>query len=113
MSRMSSARAACDRRRTFMTSFNIKAAWERGLAAAAAERPFDSEIQFVRPSPAAAVAAAVSTVPGVKRVEPFSDEPAALTRLDGLHIVRTFPDGGHGSLRVQSLPWASAFVNPM
>jgi putative ABC transport system permease protein len=96
----------------FMTSLNIKAAWERGLSAAAAERPFDGEIQFVRPSPAAAVAAAVSAVPGVARVEPFSDEPAALTRYDGLNIVRTFPDGGHGSLRVDSLPWASAFVKP-
>jgi putative ABC transport system permease protein len=96
----------------FMTSINVKAAWERGLAVAAAERPFDAEIQLVRPSPAAAVSAAVSAVPGVRRVELFSDEPAALARLDGLHIVRTFPDGGHGSLRVDALPWASAFVKP-
>jgi putative ABC transport system permease protein len=96
----------------FVTSLNIKAAWQRNLLDAAAERHFDTEIQFVRPPPAQAVVAALSAVPGVSRVEPFSDEPAALARPDGLNIVRTFPDGGHGSLRIDSLPWGSAFVKP-
>jgi putative ABC transport system permease protein len=96
----------------FVTSLNIKAAWQRNLVDAGTERHFDTEIQFVRPAPAAAVVAALSAVPGVRRVEPFSDESAALARPDGLNIVRTFPDGGHGSLRVNSLPWGSAFVKP-
>jgi putative ABC transport system permease protein len=96
----------------FMTSLNIKAAWQRNLMDAGTERHFDTEIQFVRPVPAAAVIAVLSAVPGVRRVEPFSDNPAALARPDGLNIVRTFPDGGHGSLRVESLPWGSAFVKP-
>jgi putative ABC transport system permease protein len=96
----------------FVTSLNIKAEWQRNLVDAGTERHFDTEIQFVRPAPAAAVVAALSAVPGVSRVEPFSDESAALVRSDGLNIVRTFPDGGHGSLRVDSLPWESAFVKP-
>jgi putative ABC transport system permease protein len=96
----------------FVTSVNIKAAWQRNLVDAGTERHFDTEIQFVRPAPAAAVVAALSAVPGVRRAEPFSDESAALARPDGLNIVRTFPDGGHGSLRIDSLPWGSAFVKP-
>jgi putative ABC transport system permease protein len=96
----------------FMTSLNIKTAWKQNLVDAAAERHFDCELHFVQPVSAAAVLAMVSAVPGVLRVEPFSDESAALVRPDGLDIVRTFPDGGHGSLRVNSLPWRSAFVKP-
>jgi putative ABC transport system permease protein len=96
----------------FVTSLNIKAAWERNLIDAAAERHFDIEFQLLQPNPTAAVLAAVSAIPGVRRVEPFSDEPVAIARPDGLNIVRTFPDGGHGSLRVDSLPSGTAFVTP-
>jgi putative ABC transport system permease protein len=96
----------------FVASLNIKAAWERNLVEAATERHFDIEFQLVQPHPTAAVLAAVSAIPGVRRVEPFSDEPVAIARPDGLNIVRTFPDGGHGSLRVQSLPSGTAFVTP-
>jgi putative ABC transport system permease protein len=96
----------------FVTSLNIKAAWERNLVDAATERHFDIEFQFAQPYPTAAVLAAVSAIPGVRRVEPFSDEPVAIARPDGLSILRTFPDGGHGSLRVDSLPSGTAFVTP-
>ena len=96
----------------FMTSLNIKAAWEHNLAKAAAERHFDVEVNLVRPAPASAVIAAVSVVQGVRRAEPFSEESAALAREDRLDIVRTFPDGGHGSLRVNALPPTSNFVDP-
>jgi putative ABC transport system permease protein len=96
----------------FMTSLNIKAAWEQNLANAAAERHFDIEVHLVRSAPVPAVIAAVSAVQGVRRAEPFSEETAALARKDGLDIVRTFPDGGHGSLRVNALPPTTAFVKP-
>ena len=96
----------------FMTSLNIRTAWEQNKTHAAAERHFDSEIQFARAAPAAAVVATASAVPGVRRVEAFSDEPAAIARRDGLRIVGTFPDGGHGSLRLESVPWDSGFLSP-
>jgi putative ABC transport system permease protein len=96
----------------FISSLNIRAAWKRNLIDASAERPFEIEVRLVRPAPASAVMAAVSLVQGVRRAEPFSDESAALARKDGLDIVRTFPDGGHGSLRVNALPPTTAFVKP-
>jgi putative ABC transport system permease protein len=96
----------------FLTSLNVKAAWRQNLIDAARERHFDTEIQFARAAPAATAVAVVSALPGVAGVEPFSEGPAALDRPDGLNIVKTYPDGGHGSLRVDALPPDTAFVNP-
>ena len=76
------------------------------------ERHFDAELQFAHPQPEGAVLATVSAVPGVRRVEPWSAQAASLARPDGLHIVRTYPDGGHGSLRLQAVPPESAFLSP-
>jgi putative ABC transport system permease protein len=96
----------------FMTSLNVRAAWQRTLAAASVERHFDAEIQFSQPQPEVDVLRAVSAVPDVLRAEPWSVEAASLARADGLHIVRTYPDGGHGSLRLQAVPRESAFLTP-
>ena len=96
----------------FMTSLNVKAAWQRNLTEAGMERHFDTELQFAHTQPEGTVVATVSGVPGVRRVEPWSVEAASLARPDGLRIVRTYPDGGHGSLRLQAVPRQSAFLSP-
>lgn len=96
----------------FAAGLNTKASFDQSLIDAAAERHFDVEFRFARPTTATAALAAARAVPGVDRVEPFGDEPAALARGDGLHIVRTFPDGGHGSLKINSVPWDTGFVSP-
>jgi putative ABC transport system permease protein len=96
----------------FMTSLNVKAAWQRNLAEAAVERHFDAEFKFAHAQPEEAMLATVSAVPGVRRVEPWSVEAASRARPDGLRIVRTYPDGGHGSLRLQAVPRESAFLTP-
>jgi putative ABC transport system permease protein len=96
----------------FLTSLNVRAAWLRTLAAANIERHFDAEIQFTQPGPEAAVLHAVAAVPGVLKAEPWSVEAVALARPDGLRIVRTYPDGGHGSLRLEAVPSESAFLTP-
>lgn len=96
----------------FMTSLNVKAAWQRNLTEAGVERHFDAEMQFAHAQPEDAVVATVSGVPGVRRVELWSVEAVSLARPDGLRIVRTYPDGGHGSLRLQVVPRQSAFLSP-
>ena len=96
----------------FMTSLNVKAAWQRNLTQAGVERHFDAEMQFAHAQPEDAVVATVSGVPGVRRVELWSVEAVSLARPDGLRIVRTYPDGGHGSLRLQVVPRQSAFLSP-
>jgi putative ABC transport system permease protein len=96
----------------FMTSVNVKAAWQRNLAEAGAERHFDAEIQFAGAHPEAAVLSTVSAVAGVRRVEPWSAEAVSTARPDSLRIIRTYPDGAHGSLRLQGVPRRSAFLSP-
>jgi putative ABC transport system permease protein len=96
----------------FIASLNILGAWRHGLVDAGVERHADIEIQFAKPQPTAAAVGAVLGVPGTVQVESFSDEVAAPTRGDGLNITRTFPDGGHGSLRLHAVPVESAFLSP-
>ncbi|MBL0347997.1 hypothetical protein [Candidatus Villigracilis affinis] len=36
--------------------------------------------------------------------------PAALNRPDALEIVRTYPDGGHGSFTLRSIPLGSDLI---
>jgi putative ABC transport system permease protein len=96
----------------FMTSLNVKMAWQRNLTEARVERHFDAELIFAGAQPEAAVLATVSAVSGVRRVEPWSILEASIARADGLRIVRTYPDGGHGSLRIQAVPRESAFLSP-
>jgi putative ABC transport system permease protein len=96
----------------FMTSLNVKAAWQRNLTEAGVERHFDAELLFAHAQPEGAVRATVSAVPGVRQVEPWSVEAASPARPDGLRIVRTYPDGGHGSLHLQAVLRESAFLSP-
>jgi putative ABC transport system permease protein len=96
----------------FMTSLNVKAAWQRNLTDAGVERHFDAEFEFAHAQSVPDVLATVSAVPGVRRVEPWSIEATSLARPDGLRIVRTYPDGGHGSVYLQAVLRESAFLSP-
>jgi putative ABC transport system permease protein len=95
-----------------ITSLNILAAWKQSLIDARTERHYDIEIQLKKPQPVAALKAMVYGASGVRHVEVFDDETAALRRGDGLTITRTFPDGAHGSLSLNALPADTAFVSP-
>lgn len=94
----------------FMTSLNVKTAWEQNLADAASDRHYDLEIRLNRPEAEGKVLATVASVPGVQKVETWNIMPAAATRPDGLEIVRTYPDGGHGSFTIRSVPAETKMV---
>ena len=88
----------------FMTGINVRAGWQAYLDQAAADRNYDLEIRFNSPVPTEQVDALFANVPGVEKSESWSLVPAALSRPDGLDIVRTYPDGGHGSFTLRSIP---------
>lgn len=88
----------------FLASLSVQKAWGQFIAASAQDRDHDLELRLDRPAPTAALLAIVAGAPGVRKVEPWSVASAAATRPDGLAVVRTYPDGGHGSLAFQSLP---------
>jgi putative ABC transport system permease protein len=88
----------------FLSSLSVQRAWDYFIAISAQDRDYDLELRLDRPVPADALMASVAKVPGVKRTEPWSVTFAAPARPDGLTLVRTYPDGGHGSLEFRSLP---------
>jgi putative ABC transport system permease protein len=94
----------------FMTSLNVKTAWEQNLTNAASDRHYDLEIRLNRPETEEKVLAIVANVPGVQQVETWNIVPAAANRPDGLQIVRTYPDGGHGSFNIRSVPVGSKMI---
>lgn len=95
----------------FMTSLNVKLAWERNLADAAVDRRHDLEIRLNHPELEQQILDAVRAISGVESVEAWNVAPAAVARADGLNIVRTYPDGGHGSFSLRSVPLRSSMVN--
>lgn len=88
----------------FITGINVKTAWETYLTNAASNRHYDLEIRLNTPQPQEKILSIISSIPGVQQVEPWNFAPAALYRPDGLDIVRTYPDGGHGSFTLRSAP---------
>lgn len=88
----------------FITGINVKTAWETYLTNAAANRHYDLEVRFNNPEPNGKIFSIISSIPGVQQVESWNFMPAALYRPDGLDIVRTYPDGGHGSFTLRSAP---------
>jgi putative ABC transport system permease protein len=94
----------------FLTSLNVMAGWERTLEQAAQDRRYDAEVRFNRFESLARVNAVLKKVPGVQAIEPWNRTPAAVTRPDQLEILRTYPDGGHGSFMLRSTPANSQLI---
>ncbi len=94
----------------FMTGINVNAGWQAYLEDAAAGRHYDLEIHLNSPQSEDEIFSMISRVPGVKQVESWKFIPAALYRPDGLEIVRTYPDGGHGSFTLRSVPSGSNLI---
>ncbi len=88
----------------FITGLNVKTGWETYLSNAAFDRNYDLEIRFNSPQSEEQVRSILATIPDATLVEPWNLTPAAIYRPDGLDIVRTYPDGGHGSFSLRSTP---------
>ncbi len=94
----------------FMTGINVRSGWGAYLDQAAADRHYDLEIRFNSPVNEEQIDSILANVPGVEKSESWSLVPAALNRSDGLDIVRTYPDGGHGSFTLRSIPLGSQLI---
>lgn len=94
----------------FITGINVKEGWQTYLAQATADRHYDLEIRLNSPQAAEKMLATLAALPGVQKVEVWNLAPAALARPDGWDIVPTYPDGGHGSFTLRSVPLPSEFI---
>ena len=88
----------------FMASLNVKTAWEYFVASSAKDRGYDLELRLDHSVPTVSLLAAISGAEGVGKVEPWSLAKASVARPDGLTVMRTYPDGGHGNLEIRSMP---------
>jgi len=94
----------------FMTGINVRSGWEASLDQSASDRNYDLEIRFNTPVPAEQVNLVLANVSGVEKSESWNLMPVALNRPNGLEIVRTYPDGGHGSFSLRSFPLGSDLI---
>jgi putative ABC transport system permease protein len=88
----------------FMTGINVKTGWEQFLADGVSSRNYDLEIRLNNPQPQAAIFSTITSIPEIQKVESWDLLPTTVERPDGLDIVRTYPDGGHGSFLLRSAP---------
>lgn len=85
-----------------LTARNVAASYGASVEIAAEERRHDVDIRLTAPL-ARAQARAIADAVGAEVLDlPYALE-AAPARADGLAVVRTYPDGGHGSLTLMAL----------
>lgn len=94
----------------FITGINTQLGWQAYLTNAAADRHYDLEIRLNKAYPEQQIVSILADLPNVKQVEAWNSVSAALDSGSGLNIVRTYPDGGHGSFTLRSAPPTSQFI---
>ena len=85
----------------FIAALDVEAAWQGQIDKAAALRDYDIEAKLAMPVATSRLDQALADVDQLASWRPADSAPAALGRADGLTIVRTYPDGGHGSLTLR------------
>lgn len=97
----------------FIGSLNVKKAWERYISDAASKRRYDLEVRLSHPVREQTIMDVIASIPEVLRVETWNMAPAAVHRPDNLEVVRTYPDRGHGSFALRSVPAGSDMIKPI
>ncbi|HET9954023.1 MAG TPA: ABC transporter permease [Polyangiaceae bacterium] len=90
----------------FQSALNISRGWQRIVARVYENRSYDVEVRLQEP----VAPAVVEGVPGVRRVEAWGYLRTALWKPQGVDIVRTYPDGSHGSLVLMAPPLGTELV---
>lgn len=92
----------------FMTALNISRGWDRIVDRVYENRSYDVEVRLNAP---AAVAEQLRSVPGVRTVEAWGYSRTAFFRPGRVDVLRTYPDGSHGSLALVGPPATTALVH--
>lgn len=87
----------------FIAALNVEAAWQGQLVEAAKSRDYDIEISLLDPVSPARLSETLASVDNIAQLRPTDLVSGAAGREDGLMLVRTYPDGGHGSLSLRPL----------
>ncbi|HET6762862.1 MAG TPA: FtsX-like permease family protein, partial [Longimicrobiaceae bacterium] len=93
----------------FMTARNVTEGWAAVLGRVDRTRHYDVEIRFARPEATAPLLARVRAMPGIRAAEAWGYAPTSVAAA-GVEMVRTYPDGGHGSFLLQGAPVRTRLV---
>ena len=85
----------------FIAALDVEAAWQGQIDKAATLRDYDIEVKLAVPVPIVRLEQGLTGIEGLASWQAADSAPAAFGRADGLTIVRTYPDGGHGSLTLR------------
>jgi len=93
------------------TTLAVRAAWTDDVARAAQQRRWDLELALPPQAGPDRVAALLRPLPDVRAVESW-DAAGAAAASDGVEVVHTYPDGGHGGFTLRAAPAATAMIAP-
>ena len=96
----------------FETALDLRAAWQDAVARAAHQRRYDIELALQDGAPLARLAPLLRALPAVREFESWNGAGAAIAGRDGIDVVRSYPDGGHGGFALRSAPPATALIAP-
>lgn len=88
----------------YMTARTVSNSYQASVDIAAAERGYDAEFRLTRPLDRNLLNAIAASDGQVVTAQPMRRAEAAPMRPDGVALVRTYPDGGHGSMTLYTLP---------
>ncbi len=89
---------------TFLSSQNLLSSWSHLAIAAHEHRQYQIDISFPETQFTESIQVLVQQNPEIAHTEFFNRTSASASRADGLIIKEVYPDGGHGSLSLISLP---------
>jgi putative ABC transport system permease protein len=94
----------------FVSAYSLSRAWTRNAEKMRAQRHYDVEVR-VNQGLSAEDLAWVRSRPDLSVVEVWGYEPVALLHRDGVDVLRTYPDGGHGSSTLMLPPADTRLVS--
>jgi len=95
----------------FVGALSVREGWRAVAATALTDRHYDTEVQLSEPVAEGRLMAAVQASGAVQQVELWGVVPAVIANSsDGLDVMRTYPDRGHGSFRLFGAPYDVSLV---
>lgn len=88
----------------FITALSVRDGWQVMAANVLTDRKYDLELTFSEPVTDAVVHDVLAPISGVETAELWGYEQAALTSTGAIDLMRTYPDGGHGSFAILGVP---------
>ena len=86
----------------FITSSNLRSAWYENIAASAAARHYDLEIEMQQPVPEQTVKRVLRSLAGVRQVESWPVSAVNVDPGDHIEISSVYPDEGHGRITLRA-----------